>query len=84
MCGDGVSKSGCFVTINEDLTSCTVNIKLVYANATGEGDNKTCTFGFLFDTTYYLYVDNYLMPRDIDLETTHVAASLEWNSFDCD
>ncbi|KAL4380069.1 hypothetical protein GQ457_02G043350 [Hibiscus cannabinus] len=40
MCGDGVSKSGCFVTINEDLTSCIVNMKPVYANATGISISK--------------------------------------------
>ncbi|KAL4386196.1 hypothetical protein GQ457_09G000140 [Hibiscus cannabinus] len=84
MCGDGASKSGCFVTINEDLTSYTVNMTPVYANATAEGDSKRCASGFLFDTTHYLYADNYPMPRDINLETTHVAASLEWNSFECD
>ncbi|KAE8696311.1 Far-red impaired responsive family protein isoform 1 [Hibiscus syriacus] len=49
MCDDGASKSGCFVTINEDLTSYTVNMTPFYTNGTGEGDSKRCTSAFLYD-----------------------------------
>ncbi|XP_039010718.1 wall-associated receptor kinase-like 8 [Hibiscus syriacus] len=84
MCIDGDSISGCFVTI-EDLTSYTVNLTPLYANATGEGDSKKCTSAFLFDPVQYSYEYDFQFPSDIDINTTHVAATLEWiNNFDCD
>ncbi|XVE81199.1 hypothetical protein DITRI_Ditri15bG0043700 [Diplodiscus trichospermus] len=79
-CGDQGSEAGCYsLNIHDNVTSYTVNLREINP---GKEESKRCTSGFVFERRN---VDlDFTFPNHINIETTHVRATLEWNPFHCD
>ncbi|KAK8275629.1 hypothetical protein V6Z12_D10G148700 [Gossypium hirsutum] len=79
ICGDGASESGCNNRISGNFTSNVVNMTAMYP--TGKDDDKRCASAFIFSRLYFR--EDYPLPIGIHIETTHVPATLSWNSTYC-
>ncbi|MBA0599798.1 hypothetical protein Gorai_006002, partial [Gossypium raimondii] len=79
ICGDGASESGCYNRISGNFTSNVVNMTAMYP--TGKDDDKRCASAFIFSRLYFR--EDYPLPIGIHIETTHVPATLSWNSTYC-
>ncbi|MBA0870975.1 hypothetical protein Goshw_019613 [Gossypium schwendimanii] len=79
ICGDGASDSGCYNRISGNFTSNIVNMTAMYP--TGKDDDKRCASAFIFSRLYFR--EDYPLPIGIHIETTHVPATLSWNSTYC-
>ncbi|KAK8561058.1 hypothetical protein V6N13_149752 [Hibiscus sabdariffa] len=76
MCGSGGgSGPGCFTQIFGNITSYTVSM------ADMHGGKTSCASAFMFCSSYF--ENGYPLPVEINSETTHVPATLEWDSSYC-
>ncbi|XP_017974577.1 PREDICTED: wall-associated receptor kinase-like 8 [Theobroma cacao] len=78
-CGDVASKVGCYALFSENLTSYTANMTRFYP---ANKDSNRCSSVFMFD--WGMLDLDLALPHEINIDTTHVPATLEWNPVKCD
>ncbi|XP_022722176.1 wall-associated receptor kinase-like 8 [Durio zibethinus] len=84
-CDDLASKlGGCYAVIPENLTSYTATMTEII-NPGKQEYSKRCASAFIFDLSKLNSSGPDLQfPDSISIDTTHVPATLEWNSVNCD
>ncbi|PPD78506.1 hypothetical protein GOBAR_DD24579 [Gossypium barbadense] len=75
-CGDMTEFQGCYATVSENLTSYTAKMSPFTNESSGR---NACTSAFMFDVGNF---GHFTFPRDINIDSTHVPATLEWKTFD--
>ncbi|XP_022722500.1 wall-associated receptor kinase-like 1 [Durio zibethinus] len=75
---------GCYAVISENLTSYTATMTEII-NPGKQEYSKRCASAFIFDLSKLNSSGPDLQfPDSISIDTTHVPATLEWNSVNCD
>ncbi|KAA3485596.1 wall-associated receptor kinase-like 3 [Gossypium australe] len=75
-CGDVTEFQGCYATVSENLTSYTAKMSPFTNESNGR---NACTSAFILDVGNF---GSFTFPRDINIDSTHVPATLEWKTFD--
>ncbi|TYH81973.1 hypothetical protein ES332_D02G023400v1 [Gossypium tomentosum] len=75
-CGDMTEFQGCYATVSENITSYTAKMSPFTNESNGR---NACTSAFMFDVGTF---ERIIFPGDINIDSTHVPAILEWKTFD--